>query len=281
MAVSDILSRCNILPGGFIILSEYQENGILELEDWFLSQQQKEMELIDSDYLHSDCYDDDEYEVNTEDDEYEYDCVNQYVQDCDVYDEYDKKTNEYEEKSQIDGDDHNESDHNENGINDGTIDIQDENKNNFQDIVDNNNNNNSNYNNEFNNIIDILLFGDGDNKNNDNIDDNYDDDEETSDNDGEFTDINDSETSVDSSEFEDNNDIGMTNLFIPGNDNYMYNMDRNINNLEQDKIYKLSPQGTKSRKPLNVLINNIIQYNYDIMDDEICTFLYDKYSTDK
>ena len=79
----------------------------------------------------------------------------------------------------------------------------------------------------------------------------------------------------------------MTNLFIPGNDNlnfssnYMYQMEKNDdsnNELEKAKMHKLSSQqqATKSRKPLPVLINSIIQYNYDIMNDEMSAF-HDKY----
>eukprot|EP01083_Nonionella_stella_P054973 145104_1 len=62
--MAEILANCDTLPGGFIILSKYQEQGIYHLENWHQTNQQHMVkELISSGYLDSDC----EYE--TSDDE--------------------------------------------------------------------------------------------------------------------------------------------------------------------------------------------------------------------
>ena len=80
MSVATILSRCDVLPGNFVLLSEYQEQGILCLEEWHANHQQNIVtELIssgylDSDYNSSDTDDASDINYSSSDSFTEYDC---------------------------------------------------------------------------------------------------------------------------------------------------------------------------------------------------------------
>eukprot|EP00483_Globobulimina_turgida_P000714 UN00714 len=56
MAVTKILEKCETLPGGFVLLSDHQEQGIYHLENWHETTQQNMItELIETGFLDSDC----------------------------------------------------------------------------------------------------------------------------------------------------------------------------------------------------------------------------------
>lgn len=78
MSIKAILSRCDILPGDFILLSEFQEQGILFLEEWHANDQENIVtELLTSGYLDSDYLSSDSSSFDSSfDTDIGYDCDN-------------------------------------------------------------------------------------------------------------------------------------------------------------------------------------------------------------
>mmetsp|Transcript_72026 Transcript_72026/g.64719 ORF Transcript_72026/g.64719 Transcript_72026/m.64719 type:complete len:282 (-) Transcript_72026:104-949(-) len=279
MSIKTILSRCDVLPGDFILLSEYQEQGILSLEEWHFNHQQNIVtELIssgylDTDYPSSDSSFDTDYSSDDDDDDdtgYQCDGGGEEEYECDKVMEIEYNNNPNSNVISSSEDDDTECDVSERQsleITDSETTVDDDN--NYNDNGINMGENNSNAFSMFINIEqlqqEISLFGDGKiNKH------TYCDDEETSISDSDYCNGNDSETSID----EDEREFGFDNILIPGNDNYLKCNNDGLLRMHQQRFG--FPEQSTQRKPLSALINNIIQYNVSMNDGKICTF-EDKY----